>query len=177
MIRRNAPLLTLTLVLLAGIVPAIAADAGLIEVKGAVEKPAKWTADSLRKQFASEVKTIDYTSRGQPHKATCIPLYTVLHEAGADAQMKMGPDVAPAMKNHALRLAVVVTSVDGYTAAFSLAELLPDMGTTAAWIAFDLDGKRFQEGEGHLRVIVPTDKKPARSVRDIQSINVVDVSK
>jgi hypothetical protein len=165
-------------VLLIGVMlPGIAASAQSVEVKGAIEKPAKWMADSLRKQFASEIKTIDYTSRGQPHKATCIPLYAVLHEAGADAQMKMGPDVSPAMKNQALRLAVVVTSIDGYTATFSLAELLPDMGNTAAYIAFDLDGKPFQEGDGHLRVIVTTDKKPARSVRDIQSINVVDVSK
>jgi hypothetical protein len=172
----------LTIVLLAMIFPAnvvsLAADSPpSIEVKGAVEKAGKWTAASLRKQFAAEIKPIEYTSRGQKHSASCIALSSILHEAGADAQMKMGPDVSPAMKNHALRLAVVVTSFDGYTACFSLAELLPDFGNTTAYVALDSDGKPFPEGEGHLRVIVPSDKKPARSVRDVQAINVVDVSK
>jgi hypothetical protein len=148
-----------------------------IEVAGAVEKPAKWTADTLRKQFAAEIKTIEYTSRGQKHSASCVVLSSILHEAGADAQMKMGPDVPPTMKNHALRLAVVVSSFDGYTACFSLAELLPDFGNTTALIALDSDGKPLPEGEGHVRLLVPSDKKPARSVRDVQTINVVDVSK
>ena len=174
----------LALMLLLGIccipMPAIAAADNppmSVEVKGAVEKPAKWTAESLRKQFAAEIKPIEYTSRGQKHSAQCLALSSVLHEAGADAQMKMGPDVAPAMKNHALRLAVIVSSVDGYTATFSLAELLPDIGNTAAWIAFDLDGKMLPEGADHVRLIVASDKKPARNVRDVQTINVVDVSK
>ena len=166
------------LVLLFQLVATVRADPPpAVEVTGTVAKPAKWSADSLRKQFAAEIKPIEYSSRGQKHKASCVALSSVLHQAGADAQMKMAPGVAPAMKNHALRFAVVVTSVDGYTACFSLAELLPDLGNTAAWIALDTDDKPLPEGEGHVRLIVPSDKKPARSVRDISSINVVDVSK
>ena len=148
-----------------------------IEVNGAVDKPAKWTAASLRTQFAGEVKIIQYTNRGEKHSASCIALSSILHQAGADSQMKMGPGVPPAEKNKSLRLAIVVSSFDGYTASFSLAELLPDLGNTSAWLALDSDGKSLPEGDGHVRLIVPSDKKPARSVRDVAVINVVDASK
>jgi hypothetical protein len=179
MVRRTESITTVAILLLVAISSGTAANQSLpsIEVKGAIEKPTKWTADSLRKHFTAEIKPIEYTSRGEKHTASCIALYSILHEAGAEAQMKMGPNVPPATKNHALRLAVVVSSFDGYTACFSLAELMPDFGNTTAWVALDSDGKPFPEGDGHVRVIVPTDKKPARSVRDVASINVVDVSK
>jgi len=173
---RTATIISLLLLLTFAMNASGAADTQ-IDVKGAVEKPAKWTAASLHKQFAAEIKSIEFTSRGQKHTASCIALSSILHAAGADTQMKMGPEVSPAMKNHALRLAVVVSSYDGYTACFSLAELMPDFGNTVAWVALDSDGKPFSEGDGHVRVIVPTDKKPARSVRDVQTIEVVDVSK
>jgi len=91
--------------------------------------------------------------------------------------VKVSPGRDPGKKNKPIRLAVVVTGRDGYTATFSLAELLPEVGGRRVWLALDANDKTFAEGEGHLRVISPEDRNPSRWVRDVGSIQVVDAAK
>lgn len=86
----------------------------------------------------------------------------------------MDPAADPKDKNFPLRLVVVVTGRDGYVAAFSLAELLTDVGNTDAWLALDLDGKPLPQAHGPAKLIVPADQKPARWVRGIGTIWILD---
>ena len=118
-----------------------------------------------------------YTSRGNKVESHCVALYAVLKAAGVEVDLKMSPGTEAGKKNHPLRFAVVVVGRDGYTAAFSLAELLPEVGGRQVYLALDADGKPFAEGEGHMRVISPDDKNLSRWVRDAGTIQVVDASK
>jgi hypothetical protein len=86
----------------------------------------------------------------------------------------MDPKADPHVKNYNLRLVVVIEGGDGYITTFSVAELLPEIGGREAWLVFDEDGKPLPERDGALKVIVPADQKPARWVRDVTCITVVN---
>jgi hypothetical protein len=157
--------------------PAHETPAPVLRIIGAIDKPAEWSAQQVREQFAKDIQTVAYTSRGQKVESRCVSLLTLLKAAGAEAELKMGAGMEPGKKNHAIRLAVVVVSRDGYTATFSMAELLPEVGGRQVWVALDADGKAFAEGEGHMRLISPEDKNLSRWVRDVGTVKVVDASK
>ncbi len=80
------------------------------------------------------------------------------------------PRLNPNIKNHRLQFFVLVRGRDGYTAAFSLAELSPDLGGRAAWLALDEDGKPLAEDDGPVQLLVPGDAKPARWVHGVAAI-------
>jgi hypothetical protein len=157
--------------------PAHETAAVMLRIMGALAKPQEWTAEQMREQFSKEIQKVSYTSRGQKVESRCVSLYAVLKAAGAEVELKMNPGTESSKKNRPLRFAVVVVGRDGYTAVYSLAELLPEVGGRQVWLAFDANDKPFAEGEGHMRVISPEDKNPSRWVRDVGTIQIVDASK
>jgi hypothetical protein len=159
------------------VTPAHESPAVTLRIVGAVEKPSEWSAQQLREQLGKDIHSVSYTSRGQKVESRCVSLYTLLKAAGADVELKMRPGTEPGKKNPPLRLAVVVVSRDGYTATFSMAELMPEVGGRQVWLALDADGKAFAEGEGHMRVVSPEDKNLSRWVRDVGTVRVVDATK
>jgi hypothetical protein len=68
---------------------------------------------------------------------------------------------------------VLVTARDGYRAAYSLAELDPTLGNRKVLLVDRCDGKPLDDADGPLRLIAPEDARPARWVRQVQSIAVV----
>jgi DMSO/TMAO reductase YedYZ molybdopterin-dependent catalytic subunit len=157
---------------------ALAADAdNVIRVGGQVAQASDWTAARLEKELATDMQTVQFTSHGQQHAAKCVSLLDLLKAAGVETDLKMGPKVDPKEKNYALRLMVIVAGRDGYTAAFSLGELLPDVGHEDAWLAVEVDGKALGDADGPARLIVPGDAKPARWVRGVGTISIVDGAK
>jgi Oxidoreductase molybdopterin binding domain len=158
-----------------GVLAASSADSEpALHVGGDVPKPGDWTVMQLRQDFASDIKAIQYSSRGQQHTCNCVPLLSVLNAAGMQSELKMNPNADPKTKNYELRIAVVVEGSDGYVVAFSLAELLADIGNRHAWLALDMDGQPLSARDGPVRLIVPDDGKPARWVRGVQTISVVN---
>jgi hypothetical protein len=81
----------------------------------------------------------------------------------------------PAEPLRGARLAsyVLVTARDGYRAVYSLAELDPTLGNRKVLLVDRCDGKPLDEDDGPLRLIAPEDARPARWVRQVQSIAVV----
>jgi Oxidoreductase molybdopterin binding domain len=148
----------------------------VIAVGGTVDKPGDWTAARLKSDLAADVKSISYTSHGQKHTSSAVPLLSLLKAAGIQTDLKMGPKVDPKTKNYPLRLIVIVQGHDGYTAGFSLAELLPEFGDKEAWLALDADGGPLTESDGPARLIIPSDVKPGRWVHGVGLITVLDGS-
>jgi DMSO/TMAO reductase YedYZ molybdopterin-dependent catalytic subunit len=72
---------------------------------------------------------------------------------------------------------VLAEGADGYSVTFSLAELDADFQDSEVIVADTLDGKPLDEKLGPLRLVAPHDKRPARWVRMLRSIQVVNVSK
>ncbi|MDQ6434808.1 hypothetical protein RB623_12195 [Mesorhizobium sp. LHD-90] len=71
--------------------------------------------------------------------------------------------------NEELARTFVVTGRDGYRIAFSVGEIHPDFGNTAMMVATEVDGKPFEDG---LRIIVPGDRRGARNVREVVTIEL-----
>ena len=162
--RRAPAVIWLAAALPAGM--ACAQDVSVVRVEGTVEKPLAATASEIRKQFAADERLIAYTLKGVSHRSHAVPLLAIIRAAG--------PRVRAAVKNHLQAFAVSVRARDGYTACFSLGELLPESGGREAWLAFDQDGQPLPEKEAPVELIVPADAKPARWVHAVQSIVLID---
>ena len=61
---------------------------------------------------------------------------------------------------------------DGYRVVFSLGELDPATGGRRVFVVDRCDGKPLDADVGPLRLLVPEDARPARWVRQLQSITV-----
>jgi hypothetical protein len=156
----------------------IAADppADSVHLGGNALKPSDWTVAQLTQQLGAEIKPVDYNSHGSKHTFDCVPLLSVLKAAGGATDFVMQPGADPKVKNPQLRFAVIVSGRDGYTVVFSLAELLPDIGNRAVWVALDEDGKPLPDRDGPVRLIVPDDKMPARAVHEVGSIELENLA-
>src|SRR3954447_9500134 len=94
-------------------------DETSFRVGGDVQKPGEWTAARLARDFAGKVETVRYTMAGKEHTARCVPLLALVEAAQ--------PKIDPNRKHHRVGFVIVLRARDGYTAAFSLAELSPDL--------------------------------------------------
>ena len=70
---------------------------------------------------------------------------------------------------------VVADAADGYRVVFSLAELNAGIGGVEALVADTLDGMPLGEGQEPFRLVVPSDKRAARWVRELKSVTVAGI--
>ena len=137
-----------------------------LTILGAVGKPQRWTNAQLQSEFAGQIKEIDYTLKGTPHKARCLPLLTLLEA--------VQPRYDTKIKRHNLAFVIALRSGDGYTVTLSMGELLPDYGNKEAWLALDQDGQPLPGNEAPVRLILPGDAKPSRWIQGVSSVTVFD---
>ena len=159
-------------------VPSIASAGATLTVDGtATTQPSHWTTDELKHQPAMPTTQISYESQdGTAHHATCVSLLDVLKAAGVSTEIKMNPKADPKTKHAALRMTVTAKATDGYGVVFSLAELLPEIGHRAVWLALDEDDKELAARDTPTKLIVPGDAKPARWVHGVENLSVDDVA-
>jgi hypothetical protein len=146
-----------------------------IHVVGSAVKTGDWSVDQLQTQLASQIKAVDYNSRGGKHTFHCVPLIAVLQAAGVSGDFAMNGAADPKIKNPQMRQVVLVRGRDGYAVVFSMAEVLPMVGNRAVWVALDEDGAPLDDSAGPVRLIVPDDQMPSRGVHQVDSIEVIDV--
>ena len=72
---------------------------------------------------------------------------------------------------------ILVKARDGYDVVLTLAELEPDFGNEIALVADKRDGKPLFEYQGPFRLVFPNDKAGARSVRMLESLELVQLKK
>jgi hypothetical protein len=76
------------------------------------------------------------------------------------------------MRNGAVALALVVEASDGYRAVFSLTEIDDAPADRTALLADSRDGKPLGPPEAPLRLIVPSDSRPTRWVRQVTTLRI-----
>jgi len=81
------------------------------------------------------------------------------------------------MRAPALSTYVLASASDGYQVVFSLAELDPEMTDGKFLLADRANGKPLFGETGSFRLVIPTDKHGARSIRMLTSLNVVQLRK
>ncbi|MGC4071057.1 MAG: hypothetical protein QM760_00755 [Nibricoccus sp.] len=124
----------------------------------------EFTTAELEKLTQVEFESLDH---GQPHRYRGIPARDVLSLVGAPLGEKLrGPAIA---------LAVRVRASDGYVAAFGLAEFDSAFREQTIYLVNQQDGAPLKEQAGPWRLVCVGDKKGARSVRQVTSIEVVSL--
>ena len=72
---------------------------------------------------------------------------------------------------------VLAKARDGYQVIFSLAEVDPAFTGSQIIVADSVDGKPLFDYQGPLRIVAPGDKRGARSIRMLERIEIVRVTK
>jgi DMSO/TMAO reductase YedYZ molybdopterin-dependent catalytic subunit len=139
------------------------ATAATLRVSGEVSQPLSLTVEALGKLKKTELKARD--KDGKEHRYTGVAFADLLREAGVT--------LGPALRGKNLAKYVLVEAADGYQTVFALPELDPEFAREAVLVAYQVDGKPLPAGEGPIRLVAPADKKHARWVREVATIQVL----
>src|SRR5262249_36132312 len=131
----------------------------LLEISGDIPHPR-----TFQEQEWKQLKHTSITATNSHEKKTAtyggVLLRDLLREAGAPSGENL--------RGKAMATSIVINATDGYQVVFSLAELDESVGNTQVLIADSEDGKPLAQGAGPLRLVVPSDKRPARWVRMVK---------
>jgi hypothetical protein len=89
-----------------------------------------------------------------------------------DILAKVATPAGEKLRGGEMRDYVEVTGRDGYSAVFALAELDAAFQDNQVLVAISSEGKPLDDKQGPVRVVAPQDKRPARSVRMVETITV-----
>lgn len=90
----------------------------------------------------------------------------------ADLLRKLDAPLGSELRGAALSGYIVATGSDGYRAVLALAEVDPSFHPGEVIVADAMNGKPLDEHSGPLKLVVTEDKRPARSVRNLTSIEL-----
>ena len=90
----------------------------------------------------------------------------------ADVLAKIGAPLGSELRGKALANYIVATGSDGYKAVLALAEVDPSFHPGEVLVADTMDGKPLDAHSGPFKLVVIEDKRPARSVRNLVSIEL-----
>ncbi len=94
-----------------------------------------------------------------------------------DVLAKGGFDFGEGLRGKQLSSYVAALASDGYQVVYALAELDPTIADAGIMVADKREGERISLDEGPLRIIVPHDKRAARSLKMLQELDIVQLRK
>jgi len=146
--------------------PKPAAPASL-SVTGDVSTPLTLTAADLA---GMPRETVSVTEEdGAKIQYEGVPLREILKKAGAP--------LGGQLRGKALASYIVAKAQDGYQVVFAIGELDPSFANEQILVVDKRDGKPLFEYQGPFRIVCPNDKAGARSVRMLDSLQVVRLLK
>lgn len=92
----------------------------------------------------------------------------------SDVMKRAGFDFQSDRHGRGLTRYLLVEAADKYRVVVALPEFDPDFTDRLILVASTRDGKPLSAEEGPLRIIAPDDKRPARWVRQVRLLTVVD---
>ena len=92
----------------------------------------------------------------------------------ADVMKKMGMNFEANLHGRMLTKYLLVEAVDKYRVVFALPEFDPNFTDKVILVATKADGKPLSPEQGPFRFIVPGDKRPARWIRQVRVLSLVD---
>lgn len=137
-----------------------------IAVTGDIPQPLTLTTNALA---AMPRATVTTTSNGIATVYEGVWLNVVLKAAGV-AQ-------GGALRGNTLASYVVASSSDGYRVLFSLGELDPELTAGQFLLADRANGQALFGENGAFRLVVPMDKRGARSIRMLSGLHIVQLGK
>jgi DMSO/TMAO reductase YedYZ molybdopterin-dependent catalytic subunit len=134
----------------------------LLKVSGEVSTPLELTASDIAAM--PHITVVANDRSGNPHHYRGVTMEYVLSKAGVT--------LGKQLRGENLTKYVLARCADGYEVVYSLAELDSSFVFHVPIIADTADGKPLAEAKGPLRVIVPDEKKPARSCFQLTALTV-----
>ena len=138
----------------------VRADQPVLKVSGEVTRPLQLQVADLAKMKRMTVNLKDRD--GKDHPYTGVSIAEILDMAGVTTGKQL--------RGENLTKYMLVKCADGYEVVFSLAELDSSFTDRTVILADSSEGKPLPSGKGPFRLVVPGEKKPARS-----SFQVTDV--
>lgn len=89
-----------------------------------------------------------------------------------DLLLRAGVPLGDALKGKALARVVIASAVDGYQVAFAIAEIDAAFNDHLILISDTRNGQPLLPDSGPLQLVVPQDKRPARWVRQLTTLEV-----
>jgi hypothetical protein len=94
----------------------------------------------------------------------------------AEVLRLVGAPQGDSLRGPALATYVIIEGADGYRALFALAEFDAGFTDRIALLADRKDGAALTAKDGPFQLIVPGEKRPARWVRQVRRIRVVQLA-
>jgi len=154
-------------VLISGILFAQAPPAAVLAIQGDIPTPLSLTSDDLAKL---------------PRQTVSVPApdgSKIVYEGVTllDVMQKAGAPLGKQLRGKALASYVLAKAHDGYQVTFTLGELDPQFGNESILVADQRDGKPLPDKQGPFRLVCPNDKEGARSVRMLETLELVRLAK
>jgi len=159
--------LPLAFIVLSALVFAQAPPAAVLAVQGDIASPVSLTADDLAKMPRQTVSVP--APDGTKIVYEGVTLLAVLQKAGAPFGKQL--------RGKVLSTYVLAKAMDGYQVVFTLGELDPDFGNETILVADKRDGKPLADKQGPFRLVCPNDHEGARSVRMLETLEIVRLAK
>jgi hypothetical protein len=139
---------------------------GSLDLRGDVPSPRQLDAQELHKLPRTQIHTPDPQNPAKEIVYSGPPFIEILKAGGLRLDSNM------AGLRALVSMTVVVEATDGYRAAFSLAELDPELTDRVVLLADTVDDQPLPSREAPFRLIVPGDKHPTRWVRQVKMVTV-----
>jgi hypothetical protein len=94
----------------------------------------------------------------------------------SDVLARLGAPLGTELRGKALADYIVAVGSDGYKAVLSLGEVDPSFHPGEVLVADTMDGKPSDAHSGPFKLVVTEDKRPARSVRNLVSIELKETN-
>ena len=144
-----------------------AQSAASLAVTGDITAPLKLGADDLAAMPREKVIIPDQDGTKVEYEG--VALREILKKAGAP--------LGNQLRGSALTTYVIAKATDGYQVVFTLGEIDASFGNEKIVVADKRDGKPLFEYQGPFRLVCPDDKAGARSVRMLETLEVVRLKK
>lgn len=138
-----------------------------LAVTGDVPTPLMLTDEDLAKMPRQTVSVEDQDGTKVEYEG--VPLQEILKRAGAP--------LGSHLRGKALASYILAKARDGYEVVFGLGELDPAFANEQIIVSDKRDGKSLFGYQGPFRLVCPNDKAGARSVRMLESLQLVRLEK
>ena len=113
-----------------------------LSIMGDVKEPRQWSAEQLKSQFADQIKEVKFTdpfSSWQKKTGNGIPLLFVIK--AAEPRLETVTKFHKDQMHYDMSFIVILEARDKFRVYFSLAELMPQLGSTEIYLVWNKEGK------------------------------------
>jgi hypothetical protein len=138
-----------------------------LRVAGNVTTPLSLSASALKTLPRRTLKVVNPHDK-QEETYEGVAVQELLRRAGVPQNDKL--------RGAAMVTYVLAEAADGYSVLYSLAELDSDFQDSDVIVADTMNGAPLGEKQGPFKMVAPHDKRPARWIRMLKSLTVVNVA-